>query len=350
MRVVQVVGYEQSVYTHVPVPEPGPDELLVRVRRVGVCHSDVEVFRQELGIYRDGGAALPIIPGHEWAGEVVEIGAKVQDFVVGERVTGECGIGCGQCDLCQQGLHNICPDRVETGVFNRQGAYAEYIAMPASHAHHLYDLSFQKGALIEPLTVGLWIARRAGIGPGDRVAVFGTGTVGLVAGYMARHYGAGLVVAFGRKPFKLGLARQLGADACVNLLEDPLPEAIDQLTQGRGFNVVVEATGVPEGVTLSLRSAAPRARVVVTGVFEGEMQTIDLNTIMPKELTVIGSLGGPTVFDEAIDLVRQGKANILPINTHYFPLSMGSQALNMLAEGRPDLVKVHLDCTINEPG
>jgi L-iditol 2-dehydrogenase len=350
MRAVQIVGYEQAVYTDAPVPEPRPDELLVRVKRVGVCHSDVEVFRQELGIYRSGGASLPIIPGHEWSGEVVEVGAEVQGFVVGERVTGECGIGCGQCELCRQGLHNICPDRVETGVFNRQGAYAEYVAMPAAHAHHLYDLSFQEGALIEPLTVGLWIARRAGIGPGDRVAVFGTGTVGLVAGYMARYYGADLVVAFGRKPFKLDLARQLGADVAVNLLEDPLQEAIEQVTHGKGFNVTVEATGVPEGVTLSLRAAAPRARVIVTGVFEGEMQTIDLNTIMPKELTVIGSLGGPTVFDEAIDLVRQGKANILPINTHHFPLSMGPQALNMVAEGQPDLIKVHLDCTINGPG
>jgi threonine dehydrogenase-like Zn-dependent dehydrogenase len=345
MKAVQIVGYEQAVYTDVPMPVPGPDELLARVKRVGVCHSDVEVFRQELGIYREGGASLPIIAGHEWAGEVVEAGAKVKGFEIGERITGECGIGCGQCDLCQQGLHNICPDRVETGVFNRNGAYAEYVTVPAKHAHHLYDLSFQQGALIEPCTVGLWIARRVNIRPGDRVVVVGSGTVGLMAAQTARFFGADLVVVAGRSPFKLSLAKELGAHVVVNLNDQPLANVVGSLTSGKGFNVAIEATGVPEGATLALRAAAPRARVVITGVFEKEMQAIDLNTIMPKELTVVGSLGGPTVFDEAIALVRQGKLTALPINTHTLPLSAGPQALAMLAKGRPDLVKVHLDCT-----
>lgn len=347
MKAVQIIGYEQASYTDVPDPKPKPDELLVEVKRVGVCHSDVEVFRQELGIYRSGGASLPIIPGHEWAGEVVEVGAEVKGFQVGNRVTGQCGIGCGSCSLCQQGLGNICPDRVETGVFNRDGAYAQYIATPYTHTHHLYDLSYQQGALVEPLTVGEWICRRAGIGPGDRVGIFGTGTVGIVACHMARIHDADLVVAFGRKPFKLDLARRMGADETVQLGEQPLEEAIDEVTLGQGFNVVVEAIGVPEGATLALRAAAPRAKVLITGVFEGEMQTIDLNTIMPKELTVIGSLGGPLVFDDVISMVQEGVVDVRAINTHYFPLSMGPEALSMVAEGQPDLVKVHLDCQID---
>jgi L-iditol 2-dehydrogenase len=347
MKAIQIVGYEQAVYTDVPVPQPKPNELLVRLNRVGVCHSDVEVFRQELGIYRSGGASLPIIPGHEWAGDVVEIGKAVLGFKVGDRVTGQCGIGCGSCWLCQQGLGNICPDRVETGVFNRDGAYAEYMVAPYTHAHQLYDLSFQEGALVEPFTVGEWICRRAGVGPGDRVGIFGTGTVGIVAAHMARFHGADLVVAFGRKPFKLELARQMGADEAVQLGEQPLEEAIREVTRGQGFNVVVEAIGVPEGATLALQAAAPRARVVITGVFEGKMQTIDLNTIMPKELTVIGSLGGPLVFDDVIKMVREGLIDVESINTHFFPLSMGPQALAMVAEGRPDLVKVHLDCSVS---
>ena len=123
-------------------------------------------------------------------------------------------------------------------------------------------------------------------------------------------------------------------------------EAAQSLTAGKGFSVVIEATGVAEGATLSLRLAVPRGRVVITGVFEKEWQTIDLNTIMPKELTVIGSLGGPLVFDEAVDLIRKGKVQVLPINTHTLPLSAGPEALKMVGEGRPDLVKVHLDCTV----
>ncbi len=347
MKAVQIVGYERAIYTDVPEPAPKPNELLVEVKRVGVCHSDVEVFRQELGIYRTGGASLPIIPGHEWAGEVVEVGSEVCGFQIGDRVTGQCGIGCGKCALCQQGLGNICPDRIEVGVFNHDGAYAEYMAAPYTHAHHLYDLSFQEGALVEPFTVGEWICQRAGIGPGDRVGIFGTGTVGIVASHMARYHNADLVVAFGRKPFKLDLARRMGADEVVRLGDQPLEEAIQDVTDGQGFNVVIEAIGVPDGATLSLQAAAPRARVVITGVFEGEMQTIDLNTIMPKELTVIGSLGGPLVFDDVIEMVRDGKLNVTPINTHYFPLSMGAEALRMVAEGRPDLVKIHLDCSVD---
>lgn len=343
MKAVRIIGYEQAVYTDVPVPVPASDELLVQVKRVGVCHSDVEVYRQELGVYRSGVARLPIIPGHEWAGEVVECGRDVRGFSIGERVTGECGIGCGSCDLCRQGLHNICLRRAEVGVFFRDGAYAEYLTIPYRHAHHLYDLSPQQGALIEPLTVGIWICRRGGIGPGDRVAVIGTGAVGLMAIHMARHFGAEQVAAFGRKPFKLNIAQTLGASQVVNLTEIPLDQAVQEVTGGKGFNVVVEASGVPAGATLALRSAAPRGRVVITGVFEGEEQTIDLNTIMPKELTVIGSLGGPTVFDEAIALVLQGKANVTAINTHCLPLSSAPAALDMVAVGHPETIKIHLE-------
>lgn len=346
MKAIHIVGYEKAIVTDVPVPVPRPNELLVRVRRVGICHSDVEVFRQELGVYRSGGASLPIVPGHEWAGEIVEAGAQVRGFKIGDRVTSQCGIGCGRCALCQQGLGNICPDRVETGVFKRNGAYAEYIAVPYTHTHHLYDLSDQEGALVEPFTVGEWICRRAEIGPGDRVGIIGTGTVGIVATHMARLHGADQIIAFGRKPLKLELARQMGADQAISLEEQPLDEVINQVTGGRGFNVVIEAVGVPEGATLALRAAAPRARVVITGVFEGEMQTIDLNTIMPKELTVIGSLGGPQVFDDVIAMIREGRIQVKPINTHFFPLSMAPQALKMVAEGRPDLIKAHLDCMV----
>ena len=346
MKAVQIVGYEQAVYTDVPEPHPKPNELLVKVMRVGICHSDIEVFRQELGIYRSGGASLPIIPGHEWAGEVVEVGAEVTGFQIGDRVTGQCGIGCGKCALCQQSLGNICPERVETGVFNRDGAYAEFMVVPFTHTHHLYDLSVQEGALVEPFTVGEWICRRAGIGPGDRVGIIGTGTVGIVAAHMARLHGADQIIAFGRKPFKLDLARQMGADQAISLEEQPLGEVINQATGGKGFNVVIEAVGVPEGATLALRAAAPRARVVITGVFEGEMQTIDLNTIMPKELTVIGSLGGPQVFDDVIAMIREGRIQVKPINTHFFPLSSAPQAMSMVAGGRPDLVKAHLDCMV----
>ena len=347
MKAVRIIGYEQAIYTDVPVPVPGPDELLVQVKRVGVCHSDVEVFRQELGIYRSGGASLPITVGHEWAGEVVQVGNRVQGFKTGERVTGECGMGCGTCALCRQGLHNICPDRVEMGVFNRDGADAEFLTVPAAHAHHLYDLSYQQGALVEPCTVGLWIARRAGIHPGDRVAVIGCGTVGLMAVQTAHFFGADLVVAASRSPFKLDLAQKMGADTLINLTGQTVADAAGTVTKGQEFNVVIEATGVAEGATLALRTAAPRGRVVITGVFEKELQAVDFNTIMPKELTLIGSLGGPTVFDEAIELIRNGKLQVLPINTHTLLLSEGPQALAMVAHGQPDLVKVHLDCSMN---
>ena len=347
MKAVRIIGYEQAVYTDVPIPVPASDELLVRVKRVGVCHSDVEVFRQELGIYRNGGASLPITVGHEWAGEVVQVGDSVQGFETGERVTGECGMGCGHCALCLEGLHNICPDRVEMGVFNRDGAYAEFLTVPAAHAHHLYDLSYQQGALVEPCTVGLWIARRAGIHAGERVAVIGCGTVGLMAVQTARLFGADRVVAASRSSFKLDLAQKLGADTLINLTGQVVADASGSVTNGQEFNVVIEATGVAAGATLALRSAAPRGRVVITGVFEKELQAVDFNTIMPNELTVIGSLGGPTVFDEAVELIRTGKLQVLPINTHTFLLSEGPQALAMVAHGQPDLVKVHLDCTIS---
>ncbi len=193
-----------------PIPVAGPGQVLVRIGRIGVCGSDVHYYTN--GRIGDYVVREPMILGHESAGVVAAVGEGVTDFAVGQRVTLEPGYTCGKCFFCKSGHYNLCPDVVFMATPPIDGAFCEYVAWPADYCFHLPDeMSLDEGALMEPLSVGLWAAERGNVRPGDAVAVFGSGPIGLVTIQAARAAGATTIIAVDVEDFRLQHALRLGA-------------------------------------------------------------------------------------------------------------------------------------------
>src|SRR3954451_19204827 len=188
MHAIEFHGDERLELVERPDPTPGPGELLIAPTAVGICGTDVEIFEGSLAYFRMGIAQYPIVPGHEWTGEVVEVGRDVRDFSPGDRVVGEVAIGCGVCVRCRAGRHHLCARRTETGIVHMDGAMASRLVFPAAFAHRV-DLSARAAALVEPTSVALHGTRRGDVA-GRTALIVGAGPIGLLAAQCARADGA----------------------------------------------------------------------------------------------------------------------------------------------------------------
>src|SRR5690242_3539871 len=202
-------GNERLELVERPDPSPGAGELLIAPTAVGICGTDREIFEGSLVYFREGWAKYPIVPGHEWVGEVVEVGAGVEGFAPGDQVTGETPLGCGACARCRAGDYHLCALRTETGILNRDGAMASRMVFPARAAHHAGGIPARAAALIEPTTVALNGVRRGSVA-GRTVLVVGTGTIGLLVAQCAIAEGAASVVVADTRADRLELAATLG--------------------------------------------------------------------------------------------------------------------------------------------
>ncbi len=191
MQAVQITGPRIIRCGELEVPVCREDEVLVKVHCLGVCATDLEIYQGTMVYFQTNQSSFPVIPGHEWSGEIIALGSEVQDFNVGDRVVGETTIACGHCSYCQKGRYNLCPKRLENGVLGKDGAAAEYMVYPA-HALHRFDasLSYEEACLIEPAAVAFRGVSKISITPEDTVAVIGAGPVGLLAVQMAKAFGA----------------------------------------------------------------------------------------------------------------------------------------------------------------
>lgn len=343
MRAVRIAAAGDLRLVDVPVPEPGPGEILVRVGFAGICFTDIEVLRGNHEAYLSGWGRYPIIPGHEWAGHVAAVGDGVVGFAPGDLVTGETGIGCMQCPLCQSGAYNCCPDVVETGIINRDGAMREYHLHPARFAHRMDGLTSRLGALVEPASVGVYACRRAGVGPGDRVVVCGGGSIGQLCAQAARALGAEQVAVTSRSREKLDLAVRLGADAAINAAQEDARKCARELTSGDLFTVAIEAAGTSAALDDCLALAAPRGRIALVGYADDEPYAHSLAKIIGVELSVIGVRGSPGVWPETIAMVREGRLQLAPLISHEYPLGQYSEAFETASKGGPNVLKVLLN-------
>jgi L-iditol 2-dehydrogenase len=197
MKAIRIHGPKKVEYDDVPMPRVGPDQVLVRVRAAAICATDIELYDGTMFYITNGMAQLPLIPGHEWSGEVVEVGDNAHEFAVGDRVVGECSIGCRQCDDCRRGWYHLCRNRAETGLIKQDGAFAEYISFPRFFLHKVNGLNYESATFIEPTGVALNPTKTAKVCPEDYVAVMGPGAIGLFAIQTARAYGAKKVILVG---------------------------------------------------------------------------------------------------------------------------------------------------------
>ena len=340
MKAIRIHGPEDARFEEVPTPDPKPDEVLVRVRAVALCATDVELFDGVMFYITSGMTKYPFIPGHEWSGEVVAAGSEAGEFQPGEKVVGECSLGCRSCRWCLKGWYHLCPDRAETGLLKQPGAFAEYIAFPKYFLHKCNELAHEQAAFIEPTGVAINAARRAGVCPGDYVAVMGPGPIGLFAVQAAKAYGARKVILVGRSDGRLEAGRALGADVTVNVATEDLVEKVRDATQSHMVDVVIEAAGRKEVWPAIAAILAPRARVAMTGLFAGAKCEVDFDPLVVGEVTVLGCLGGPSLWPEAISLHASGKMRTTEIITHRLPLADFARGIEISRKRIDNAIKV----------
>ncbi len=288
-------------------PRRGAEEALVEVRLAGICGTDREILK--------GYSNFRGIPGHEFVGRVVECDEKKW---LGKRVVGEINVTCGECELCLWGLGRHCPNRTVMGIVNRDGAFAEYLVLPIHNLHEVPESVPDEAAVfVEPLAAAAEILEQKRIEPGMRAAVLGDGRLGLLVAQVLRHAQARVTV-IGRHAEKLDLARSWGFEATM---------AADGNHPAASFLMVVEATGSPSGLEEALRLVKPRGTVVMKSTFRVPAQ-FDTAKLVVDEITLLGSRCGN--FPAAIDLLRRGHVNVLPMISKVFPLERGLEAFEFL--------------------
>lgn len=326
--VLQDVG--RIELAEVPVPEPGPREVLIEVTAVGICGSDVHYYEHG----RIGGFVVraPLVLGHETAGRIVGVGTDVPDDRVGQRVALEPGVPCGDCKHCRAGRYNLCPDVVFHATPPVDGTLTRYVTLHADFAHPIPDeLSDEDGAMIEPLSVGVYACWKADVSVGSRVLVTGAGPVGLLAAQVALASGAAEVVVTDVNPTRLELARQLGATA-VDVREQPLAE------QDLTVDVHLECSGAPGALADGLRALEPAGISVAIGMNPDDEISLPIAAIQAKELRLTGTFRYANTYPAAIALAASGRIQLAPLVSHRFSLAEAEQALT-IARRDPSAVK-----------
>jgi 2-desacetyl-2-hydroxyethyl bacteriochlorophyllide A dehydrogenase len=323
MRAIVIEGPGRAGLREMPSAAPGPGEVRLRPLAVGICGTDVEILDGTMPYFTSGMAAYPVIPGHEWVGEIESLGPGVTGFAPGDRVVGECSVGCMRCALCRSGNYHRCLSRTETGILNRNGGFAEFLTFPAAFLHRISpSLPVETAALVEPAAVAFNGVRHAAVSPREDVAVIGDGPIGLLVLQVALAFGARTVTVIGGTPARLALAARIGATATVNVAEAASPAEAVREAAGALPSVVIEATGNPAAVQTAIATVAPGGRIVLLGIFAGQKgRDIDLDRIVTGDISLRGALGSPGVWPDVIALIEAGRIDPGLIVSEVLPLA-----------------------------
>ena len=303
-----------------PVPEPGPREVLVEIAAVGVCGSDVHYY--EHGRIGPFVVREPLILGHESAGRVAALGSEVTRHAVGDRVALEPGVPCGRCRECRAGRYNLCRDVRFFATPPIDGAFANYVTIHEDFAFALPDsVSDEAGALMEPLSVGIWACRKASVSPGDRVLVTGAGPIGLLAQQCALAFGATAVTVTDMSEARLELARRTGATATLRAGEE-LPEV----------DALIECSGHPAALAAGVAALRPAGTAVVVGMGPEEDATVPLSLIQSREIWLTGTFRYANTYPTAIALAAEGRVDLEAIITGRYELADAEAALRSARE------------------
>ncbi|MGI0078809.1 MAG: zinc-dependent alcohol dehydrogenase [Nitrososphaerales archaeon] len=318
----------------VPIQKPAAGEALVKIRTSTICGTDLKILAGKFP-----GTRFPHIPGHEWSGEVVDIGQNVVDLEVGDRVGNEPHVGCGFCPRCLEGLYNLCFNYGKTELghahigFTTNGGLAEYCTCSIKALHRLpASMSYDEGAFTESVGVALYALERARVDPGDNIAILGPGAIGLVAVQIAkRAKGASKVVLIGTREERLKMGLDLGADYVLssNSSEDLVRDAV-QILGGNGFDVVAEFAGTEEAAKQAIQLTRRGGRVVLAGsTSPGKNLNVDLSLIVRGHLDIFGSLANPKwICEKGVSLVASGFVNVKPLMSGDYKLEQYKEALD----------------------
>jgi threonine dehydrogenase-like Zn-dependent dehydrogenase len=302
-----------------PVPEFSPWEVLIKVKAVGICGSDLRIFKAS-----DAKKREKHILGHEVSGEIMDWGERVHGFKKGDRVATEICIGCSICPYCKKGLVNLCNNLNELGI-TMDGGMAEYVAIPARNVHPISDdLTFEEATFGDPLACSIRGLELAGIEPGSWVAILGPGTIGLLATQVAKKIRRAHVIVTGTQENRLELARKFGADHTFNIHSSDPTEEILQISK-RGVQYSFEAAGTSQALQQAINITRKNGSVVIMTVHKEIL--IDMEPVIRDELTLYGSICyNYKEFDHAIELLGRKKISVTPLVGQIFPLKEADKA------------------------
>jgi L-iditol 2-dehydrogenase len=340
MKALVLKDYNRLEYADAPEPRSAPDEVLVQVKAVGICGSDVH------GLDGSTGRRIPpLIMGHEAAGVVAEVAADVTGWRRGQRVTFDSTLYCGRCHFCNQGLINLCDSRQVLGVsceeFRRDGAFADYVSVPARVLYQLPDdLPFEQAAMVEPVSVAVHAVSRLPLRGGEAAVVIGAGVIGLLAIQALRAQGCSVVIAVDVDEERLKMAREMGAGGCIVSGADVVGR-VNELTGGRGADVVFEAVGLPATVKLAVECVRKGGAVAQVGNVSPTAE-IPLQALVSRQISLLGSAASCGEFPDCLDMMQRGVIRVEPLISAVAPLSEGAQWFERLRKREAGLVKVIL--------
>lgn len=316
------------VIEDVNVPEPGRDEVLVRVRASGLCGTDIHIQEGKISTVK-----LPYVPGHEMAGEIYKLGENVTNVSVGDHVSVHLDVACGRCRFCRTGHSNLCRSLVRIG-FELDGSHQEYAVVPADNVFKISDsIPFEEAAIIPDAIACTYhsIKAQGRVQAGDRVCILGVGGLGFHAIQIAKFFGAE-VFATSRKDEKLEISKNFGADYCINTSKLDLVSEVKRITDGDMCDVVFDNIGIESSIQLGLDICRPGGKVIIVG-YADETFTVNYQDIMKNEKEIIGMRGSTQQeMVESIKLIENGQ--IIPYIHKTYKLSEINEAIKQIKEGK----------------
>jgi threonine dehydrogenase-like Zn-dependent dehydrogenase len=342
MKALLLDRYKHLVYTDVPTPVVSGDrDMLIRVHACAICGSDVHGYDGSTGR-----RIPPVIMGHEASGEVVEVGKAVSRFAVGDRVTFDSTIYCGECSFCRRGEVNLCDNRRVLGVscdeYRRDGAFAEYVVVPDYIAYHLPDsISYREAAMAEPAGVAAHALSITPIGLNETVAVVGSGLIGLLLIQILRASTSGRIIALDTDPARREKALVFGADMAFNPVDSELLADIRAITNGLGVDRVFEAVGASAPIKSALSIVRKGGSVTLIGNVS-PMIELPLQSVVTRQIRLFGSCAIAGEYPLVLDLMARKKIDVMPLISATAPLSEGPTWFERLYAREPGLLKVVL--------
>jgi len=327
------------------VPEPSVDlnDVLIRVDRTGICGTDVHIY--EWDDWARKTVPVPLVVGHEFVGEIIQVGSNVKDFHPGELVSGEGHVVCGRCRNCLAGRRHLCADTSGIGV-DRPGAFAEYVSLPMTNVwHHDPAVDRDVAAIFDPFGNAVHTALSFPV-LGEDILITGAGPIGVMAASVVRHAGARFVVVTDVNPFRLELARRMGATLTLDVRTESIADAQRQLGMMEGFDVGLEMSGDPAAFRDMLENMCHGGKIAMLGIPEREM-AIDWNLVVFNMLTIKG-IYGREMYETwyKMTVLLQSGLDISPVITHRFPADRFEEGFDVMRSGRSG--KVILDWSQND--
>jgi L-iditol 2-dehydrogenase len=341
MKALLLTEYSKLEMADLPIPQPAPDEVLIRVEACGICGSDVHGYDGS-----SGRRIPPLVMGHEAAGSIESVGSAVSDFKKGDRVTFDSTIYCGQCEYCREGLINLCGHReilgVSTPEFRRAGAFADFVVVPARVLYALpTTVSFEEAAMVEPLSVAVHAVAVSDIAKGSTAMVVGAGMIGLLVLQSLKEAGCSQTIVSDIDDTRLKLARDLGATATINAKTADTVAEIKRLTNGAGVDCALEAVGSTPTIKAAIESVKRGGTVTLIGNIAPTVE-IPLQVVVSRQIRLQGSAASAGEYPQAIDLIARGAVTVKPLITAVASLEEGAHWFSRLHSREANLMKVVL--------